>query len=305
MAWQKSRSTLRMPRLFTTGPMKSYFINSDAVSNSNRSYHSDWIARGIAVTSGGPEWREQIDAIPQGSTLLLHAKNHGVLAAGTVLDVHSLVVKPGSGTVSPIEPEEFHRKVAWYADLTANPLPYKEVIRVWGTNPRRAVVPIKNNREPLLDLIHARAEISDMAAIDLLVRNGSTEAQVLALARRGQGRYRDDLFKLWGGCCSVTGCAVGAVLRASHIKPWCMSSDVQRLDSNNGLVLIATFDSLFDRGLISFSDQGSMLYSEVLTSDARKLLGVPTPLRLPLNDEQKAYLKDHREAFALCDPAEA
>lgn len=112
--------------------MSIYFINSDAVSNNRRSYHSVWIDRGIAVTSGGSKYREQIDGIPKGSTLILHGKGFGVVAAGTILDKHSVSVLKGAETVSPLEAEEFHREVAWFADLRKNPLPYKEVIRVWG-----------------------------------------------------------------------------------------------------------------------------------------------------------------------------
>ncbi|WNG13245.1 HNH endonuclease [Cystobacter fuscus] len=281
--------------------MKGYFINSDAVSNKNHSYHSEWITRGIAVTSGGPEYLQQIDTIPQGSTILLHAKGYGVVAAGTVLDERSFSVKQGAGTVSPLESEEFHRTVAWYADLRTDPLPYKDVIRVWGTNPVRAVQSFEKSGDELLELVHARAEEADVAALAAGAPQGVTEVETLVQARRGQGRYREALLALWQGRCAVTGCALGAVLRASHARPWCRSTDAQRLDPNNGLPLIATLDALFDRGLIGFSDQGAMLYSSVLTSEERRLLGVPAPLRLPLNPEQKQYLKDHRQAFALRD----
>lgn len=76
--------------------MKNYFINSDVVSNQKRSYHDEWIERGIAVTSGGQEYREQIDSIPQGSTLVLHEPNSGAMAARTVLDAGSVIVKQGA-----------------------------------------------------------------------------------------------------------------------------------------------------------------------------------------------------------------
>jgi hypothetical protein len=90
--------------------LNSYFVNSDAVSNNQRSYHDVWIERGIAVTSGGKQFRDKIDSIPKGSTVVLHEPNSGVVAAGTVLDDESLVVPRGGGTVSPVEPEEYHRE---------------------------------------------------------------------------------------------------------------------------------------------------------------------------------------------------
>lgn len=279
--------------------MNSYFINSDAVSNNRRSYHDAWIERGIAVTSGGKEFRDQLDNIPRGSTVVLHEPNSGVVAAGTVLDDDTLVVPRGAGTVSPAEPEEYHREVSWYADLRQNPLPYREVIRVWGTNPRPAVQSFKTNRNELMDLIHAYAEVADTSALQNRKTGALTEVEALTQARRGQGKYRKDLLALWDRKCAVTGCDLGAVLRASHAKPWRSSTDAERLDPHNGLPLIATLDVLFDCGLIGFADDGSMLCSPFLEQDHRELLGVPAPLLKPLNTEQKTYLRHHRQAYGL------
>jgi hypothetical protein len=78
-----------------------------------------------------------------------------------------------------------------------------------------------------------------------------SEREVLIMARRGQGKFRNDLFDQWGGC-AVTGCKVPEVLRASHIKPWkrCAGKE-DRLDPHNGLLLSATLDALW-RGLQPF-----------------------------------------------------
>lgn len=279
--------------------MKSYFINSDAVSNEKRSYHDEWIERGIAVTSGGEEYRRKIDSIPKGSTVVLHEPNSGVVAAGTVLDDRSVIVKRGAGTVSPLENEEYHRDVEWYADLRLYPLPYSEVIRVWGTNPRLAVHPFKKNRNELMDLIHAYAEIADVEQLGERKPGGPTAVNTFVQARRGQGKYRDELLAMWDHRCAVSGCSLATVLRASHAKPWRTSSDQERLDPHNGLPLIATLDVLFDRGLIGFADDGSMVCSKLLASADRKLLGLPASLRKSLNTAQKTYLRHHREAFSL------
>jgi putative restriction endonuclease len=279
--------------------MTSYFVNSDAVSNENESYHSEWIDRGIAVTSGGSEYREQIDSMPKGSTIFLHGRGFGIVGAGTVLDDQSASVRRGAGTVSPSEDEEFHRKVAWFADLRKNPLPYKEVIRIWGTNPRLAVHPIVNNGIALLDLVQAYAEQADIEIVRKRQLSGPTNVDALVQARRGQGQYRKDMLKLWQGRCAVTDCGVAAVLRASHALPWCLSTDQQRLDVNNGLLLTATLDALFDRGLIGFNDDGSMVCSPHLQPVDRKLLNIPTPLQKQLNPAQQQYLRDHRRIFGL------
>ncbi|BAI76546.1 hypothetical protein AZL_e02010 (plasmid) [Azospirillum sp. B510] len=121
-----------------------------------------------------------------------------------------------------------------------------------------------------------------------------TERQALHQARIGQGAFRGRLLERWSNACAVTGCTVTEALRASHIKPWCESGNAERLDPNNGLILSATIDALFDRGLISFTDDGSMLVSAGISADDRALLGLPVSLRLPLSDQEKAYMALHR-----------
>jgi predicted restriction endonuclease len=65
----------------------------------------------------------------------------------------------------------------------------------------------------------------------------------------------------WGGRCAMTGIADPALPRASHIVPWFECSDEQRLDVHNGLLLSALWDAAFDKGLVSFADDGTPLAS--------------------------------------------
>lgn len=127
----------------------------------------------------------------------------------------------------------------------------------------------------------------------------STEKHALIRARVGQGAFRASLIKLWNGKCSVTGVPILDLLRASHVKPWAISSNHERLDPYNGLLLIANLDAAFDKRLISFTDDGEILFSGALGSEGHSVLGIPLDARLrkPLNAQQKAYLKEHRKAF--------
>ncbi|WP_080438116.1 HNH endonuclease [Burkholderia ubonensis] len=124
----------------------------------------------------------------------------------------------------------------------------------------------------------------------------TTEAERLAVQRVGQDLYRSALMDYWQGRCCVTGLAVPALLRASHLKPWakCQSDD-ERLDVFNGFLLAPHVDALFDGGWISFSDQGSLLISEALPYAARVQLGVSSEWNIPnLKPEHAAYLTFHR-----------
>ncbi|WP_028167343.1 HNH endonuclease [Bradyrhizobium elkanii] len=123
----------------------------------------------------------------------------------------------------------------------------------------------------------------------------TTEAERLMIQRIGQDVFRDALMDYWGSRCPLTGIADAELLRASHIEPWSECTDEKRLDVHNGLLLSALWDAAFDRGLVSFADDGTPLASPKLTGVARAELRIETttPLR-GLRDEHRANLVRHR-----------
>lgn len=125
----------------------------------------------------------------------------------------------------------------------------------------------------------------------------TTEAERLVVQRVGQNLFREGLMDLWEGRCAVTGLAVPALLRASHIKPWAdCETDAERLDVYNGILLAAHFDAAFDRGLITVADDGAIVVSDALDANARAILGLDRPLSVRnLADGHRAYLPWHRE----------
>jgi len=125
----------------------------------------------------------------------------------------------------------------------------------------------------------------------------TTEAERLVVQRVGQDLFRRGLFDFWEGRCAVTGLAIPALLRASHIKPWAdCESDAERLDVFNGLLLAPQLDIAFDRGFITLDPKGAIVVSERLDQAARKILGLSHPLHVsPLTDAHLAYLLWHRD----------
>jgi hypothetical protein len=125
----------------------------------------------------------------------------------------------------------------------------------------------------------------------------TTEAERLVVQRVGQNLFRDGLLDLWEGRCAVTGLAIPALLRASHIKPWAdCETDSERLDVYNGFLLAPHLDAAFDRGFITVADNGEIVVSDLLDADARVTLGLDRPLRMQgLIDYHRAYLPWHRE----------
>ena len=123
----------------------------------------------------------------------------------------------------------------------------------------------------------------------------TTEAERMVIQRIGQDVFRDALMDYWGGRCPLTGITESALLRASHIVPWADCTDAQRLDVHNGVLLSALWDAAFDRGLISFADDGTVLASPQLSESARNALGlVNAPSLARLRDAHKRNLALHR-----------
>ncbi|MFE8597796.1 HNH endonuclease [Archangium violaceum] len=125
----------------------------------------------------------------------------------------------------------------------------------------------------------------------------TTEAERLVVQRVGQNLFREGLLDLWEGRCAVTGLAVPALLRASHIKPWAdCKTDAERLDVYNGILLAPHLDAAFDLGFITVQDDGSIVVGDALDADARAILGLDQPMRVrSLADGHRAYLPWHRD----------
>jgi len=81
------------------------------------------------------------------------------------------------------------------------------------------------------------------------------------------------------------------------IKPWSASNNAQRLDVNNGLLLIPNLDSLFDKGYITFqASNGLIYYSSELTSDLSDLLGINKKMVIKnINEINFKYLEYHNK----------
>ena len=123
----------------------------------------------------------------------------------------------------------------------------------------------------------------------------ATEREATVRQRVGQNLFREGLLALWGGRCAITGLDAPELLRASHAKPWADSSDIERLDVFNGLLLAAHWDAAFDSGLITITTSGKIIPSAALTADTQKVLGLSDALQIRLQPQHEPYLKWHRE----------
>ncbi len=124
-----------------------------------------------------------------------------------------------------------------------------------------------------------------------------TERSALVLARRGQGQFRDNVRSIERAC-RITKVERMEHLVASHVRPWRDSSNEQRLDGENGLLLTPTVDHLFDKGFISFEDSGQLLVSPVADPESMRRMGIDQERRINVgafSEGQRRYLDFHRE----------
>jgi putative restriction endonuclease len=142
---------------------------------------------------------------------------------------------------------------------------------------------------------HQLSQLSSDASIP------DTTRQALVQARRGQGQFKQNVMRLETRC-RLTGVDRIEHLRASHCKPWRDASNEERLDGENGLLLTPDADHLFDRGFLTFEDNGDVVVSPVAHLASLTRMGLD-PARLGnvggFSKGQKSFLSYHRDSVFL------
>lgn len=158
-----------------------------------------------------------------------------------------------------------------------------------------AIGPSLNLQDEVSDFVREETEVSMSAEIKNRTDIGETQKLQLVPSRRGQGVYRKNL-EGFEKACRLTGLSDLQHLRASHIKPWQASTDYEKLDGNNGLLLSPHVDHLFERGFFSAQDDGTLLVSFLVGADTLVRWGIdPSAGFGPFRPEQIPYLEFHRK----------
>lgn len=151
---------------------------------------------------------------------------------------------------------------------------------------------ISDKREAL---VFTYGKKDDKSIIPLKPKESSRQKD-MRYARTGQGIYRE---KLLAECpfCPITMINDERLLIASHIKPWAISTDAEKLDHKNGFMLSPLYDRLFDRGFMTFSEDRRIILSNWISPANKKRLGIydgQFVQMLPLDDARKHYMNFHR-----------
>lgn len=200
-------------------------------------------------------------------------------------------LRPNGHGLQSVYLTELHQDLA----LTLARLISAEVLALAQAEGVAEVVPEAPKAELVLWEEHLRREIEQDPEIP------DTDREALVIARRGQGLFRQRVEAIECAC-RVTHVDRSEHLRASHCKPWRDSDHEERLNGENGLLLTPSIDHLFDRGFISFEDDGRLLVSPVAHSASLQRMGVATDERVNVgafSPGQSRFLEFHRDAVFL------
>lgn len=153
---------------------------------------------------------------------------------------------------------------------------------------------ISDKREALVFTYGKKGEKNEQ----LPVRKETSRQTEIRRARQGQGLYRENLL-MECPFCPITMINDERLLIASHIKPWAVANDVEKLDCKNGFMLSPLYDKLFDRGFMTFTDDRKIMLSNWISPANKKRLGVVDGQfiqMLPLDEERQAYMQFHRSS---------
>ena len=128
-----------------------------------------------------------------------------------------------------------------------------------------------------------------------------TDSIAIIRARNGQGLFKERVSRIETRC-RITGVQNPVHLVASHCKPWRDSTNEERLNGENGLLLTPSIDHLFDRGFIGFEDNGMLDHLAGRPPAILRRMGTETEQVVKVGRftrGQKQFLDFHRNAVLL------
>ena len=134
--------------------------------------------------------------------------------------------------------------------------------------------------------------------VEITPKKEDNKSKEIRYAREGQGKYREALLE---ECpfCPITKINDERLLIASHIKPYVVSNDKEKLDPKNGFMLSPMYDKLFDRGFITFTDDKRMIVSDWISPKNCQRIGLVNGeyiQAMPIDEARKVYLQFHRSS---------
>ena len=160
-------------------------------------------------------------------------------------------------------------------------------------------LPVSNVMPVADDLDVWERRLEEKVQSDTSVRE--TDREAIIRARCGQGIFKERVSRIERRC-RITGVENLTHLIASHCKPWRDSSNEERLNGENGLLLTPSIDHLFDRGFIGFESSGELIISPVAHRPSLRRMGIATEQIVNVGaftEGQKHFLDFHCNSVLL------
>lgn len=185
---------------------------------------------------------------------------------------------------------------------TVSPLLAAELFRLIGSEANQVKetaetvnLTERDSPAPERDIEEWEKRVETQIATDTTITD--TDREALIRSRRGQGLFRTRVRAIEREC-RITKVRRAEHLIASHIQPWRRSTHEQRLNGENGLLLTPTIDHLFDKGFISFENDGKLIVSPVADGPSLERMGIAMTGNINggrFSDGQRQYLDFHRD----------
>ncbi|MBB5181231.1 hypothetical protein HNQ44_002696 [Planomicrobium koreense] len=128
----------------------------------------------------------------------------------------------------------------------------------------------------------------------LMTMISEMEMEIKEKMRRSKKQFSKSLMQLWHNECPLCGIAIDAALAASYAKPWKDSTDAERLDPHNGILLCANHAALFTSGLISFTGGGQLHIASRIPEAQYAVYGLKKAAKVPATLEHAPYFRWHK-----------
>ena len=122
----------------------------------------------------------------------------------------------------------------------------------------------------------------------------AVEKERLLKIRIAQGYFKRRL-KDVACICKICRLSEETLLIASHIKPWSSSSNEEKIDIDNGFLLCPNHDALFDKGYISFDNDGNIVLSNQINRSILESMHIHDETKIEVSEGNRKYLDWHRE----------
>ena len=114
-------------------------------------------------------------------------------------------------------------------------------------------------------------------------------------ARKSQRKFRADIIVKYHCKCCLCDINKAPFLNISHIKPQKDCTEEEKTLEDNVLLLCPNHDRLFDRGFVSFEDNGYIIISDYLSDEDCLNFGINKNLKIDVSEKMKQFMKYHRE----------